>query len=1121
MSYPLSKVFDLRSIEAAILEYWETHATFQTSIDNRKNGKIYTFYEGPPSANGLPGIHHVMARTVKDIFCRYKTLQGYLVNRKAGWDTHGLPVELQVEKELKITKHDIGKTISVEAYNQKCRETVMRYKSSWENLTKRVGYWVNMDEPYITFDNDYIESLWALLKIIYDKGLLYKGYTVQPYSPAAGTGLSSHEVNLPGCYKTVKDTAITAQFKVIRNEQSNFLFSQAEEELFILAWTTTPWTLPSNCALAVGENIDYVCVQTFNRYTHKPITLILAEALVPNYFDPKHQTTKLEQYQPDHKIIPYQIVKRFKGKALLGLKYEQLMPYVKPRGKAFVVIGADFVTTEDGTGIVHTASIFGADDFRVCKANGIASVLAEDEKGNTYPLVDKQGHFRAEVTDFAGFALKPEYEKEKDIKAKSYLPTDVQIAIKLKRENKAFKVEKYEHNYPHCWRTDKPILYYPLDSWFIKTTAIKDRLVELNQKINWKPASTGSGRFGNWLKNLLDWNLSRSRFWGTPLPIWRTEDGSETICIGSVAELRRGVEAALEAGFMPANSTITRNGKLLENLDLHRPFIDACILVSPTGKPMYREPDVIDVWFDSGAMPFAQWHYPFENQAKFRQNFPADYISEGLDQTRGWFFTLHAIATLIQDEIAFKNVVSTGLVLDQKGHKMSKSKGNTVDPIRILDDYGADVTRWYMVNNGPPWDNLKFNEEHLSEVKRKFFDTLFNTYNFFALYANLDGYSPQTAPVPDDQYRLIDRWIISKLNLLITQVTQSFDNYEPTPATRAIQNFVTDDLSNWYVRLNRKRFWSKDNDSDKIVAYQILEFCLKTVAQLMSPVAVFYADKLFQDLNQNTESVHLSDFPKPNSEAIAESLNFQMNLAQRICSLVHSLRKKSKIKVRQPLQKIIILTDENLTKSDVAPLENIICTEINVKTIAYLDPEAAQTFLIKKIKPNYKVVGKKYGRQVKAIAEALSQLDQTAINKFEKVGTLELQITNQKLTLELEEVVISSVDLEGWLVAQEEPIVLALDLTLNDDLRAEGTARELVNRVQNLRKTIGLKVEHKIRLSIYEPAPALQKALDHFKTYIMEEIQAVELDLKSGEGKHELDINDFSLSCDIEIAEES
>ena len=1115
MSYPLSKVFDLRTIEATILKDWETQNTFQKSIDNRKGRESYTFYEGPPSANGLPGIHHVMARTIKDIFCRYKTLQGFLVERKAGWDTHGLPVELQVEKELNITKHDIGKKISVADYNQKCRETVMRYKSSWEDLTKRVGYWVNLDDPYITFDNDYIESLWALLKIIYDRGLLYKGYTVQPYSPAAGTGLSSHELNIPGCYKTVRDTAITAQFKVVRNKQSDFLFSETEEEVFILAWTTTPWTLPSNCALAVGQKIDYVAIQTFNRYTHKPITVILAEALVPKYFDSHYETSELRDYEPNTPL-PYRIVKQFKGKALLGLKYEQLMPYVRPKGKAFVVIPADFVTTEDGTGIVHTASIFGADDFRVCKANGIASVLAEDDKGNTYPLVDKRGHFVAEVTDFAGFPLKPEYEKKPNPKS---LATDVQISIKLKRENKAFKVEKYEHNYPHCWRTDKPILYYPLDSWFIKTTAIKDRLVELNQKINWKPASTGTGRFGNWLKNIVDWNLSRSRFWGTPLPIWRTEDGNETVCIGSVAELRRGLEAAVKAGFMPPNSTVTRDGKPLENIDLHRPFIDACILVSPMGKPMFREPDVIDVWFDSGAMPFAQWHYPFENQDKFGHHFPADYISEGLDQTRGWFFTLHTIATLIQDEIAFKNVVSTGLVLDEKGHKMSKSKGNTVDPIRILDEYGADVTRWYMVNNAPPWENLKFNEQSLLEVKRKFFDTLFNTYNFFALYANLDGYSPQTPRVSTAQYRLIDRWIISKLNLLIAEVARSFDKYEPTPATRAIQNFVTDDLSNWYVRLNRKRFWGKKNDADKMAAYQILELCLKIVAQLMSPVAVFYADKLFQDLNQNEGSVHLSDFPQADAAAIDEKLNFQMTLAQRVCSLVHSLRKKSKIKVRQPLQKIIILTDQNLQKTDLLPLQNIICNELNIKEIDYLDARESQVFLVKKVKPNYKVVGRKYGRQVKVIAEALTKLDQPAITDFEKTGTIDLPIDEQKIILTLEEVIITSVDLEGWLVAQEAPIVLALDLTLNDELRTEGTARELVNRVQNLRKASGLKVEHKIGITFYEPVPALVKALEDFRTYIMDEIQAVKLNIEAGKGAHVLDINYFSLGCDIEIVE--
>ena len=1055
MTYKTAKTLDLVSIEKEILTFWEKEKVFKASMANRKKGKPFTFYEGPPSANGTPGIHHVMARTVKDIFCRYKTLQGFWVNRKGGWDTHGLPVELQVEKELNITKEDIGKTISIETYNQKCKEMVMKYKNQWDDLTKRIGYWVDLEKPYITFETNYIESVWAILKKLYDKDLMYKGYTVQPYSPAAGTGLSSHELNIPGCYKTVKDTAITAQFKVVKNAESAFLFSQKKEDLesvYILAWTTTPWTLPSNCALAVGKHIDYVTVKTYNAYTYKPITVVLAKDLVSKYFSIEDEKLSLNDYRPGDKRIPYCLGETFKGQKLINSAYEQLMPYVQPKGKAFVIIPADFVTTEDGTGIVHTASIFGVDDFKACQANGISSILAEDEEGNTYPLVNKEGRFVKEVSDFPGYYLKPDYESNEKRKQKDYLPTDVLIAIKLKKENKAFKIEKYEHNYPHCWRTHKPILYYPLDSWFIKTTRLKERMVELNETINWKPESTGSGRFGNWLKNLVDWNLSRSRFWGTPLPVWRSKDGKQEKCIGSLEDLKQEINKAIEKGIMPADSKVTKNGKLLEDIDLHRPYIDACILVSHTGEAMYRETDIVDVWFDSGAMPYAQWHYPFENKDKFEKHFPADYISEGIDQTRGWFFTLHALAVMLEDKIAFKNVISTGLVLDKSGNKMSKSIGNVVNPNEILNKYGADITRWYMINNAPPWDNLKFDMEGLLEVKRKFFNTLFNVYNFFALYANLDNFSSDLPQVNPEKYQLLDRWIVSKLHLLIKKVSEAFDNYEPTTASRAIQHFTIHDFSNWYIRLNRKRFWRKNINEDKIAAYQILDLCLRHIAQLMSPITPFYADYLFQNLNQTQESVHLSDFPKNEAHLIDKDLNKQMVLAQKVCSLVHGLRKKHKIKVRQPLQKIIVLTNYEVKKSDVELIKMIICQEINIKTIEYVDSQKEHHFLTKKVKPNYKIMGRKYGKQIKTIAKLLENLSPKAITHFEQSKRLNLQTNGKEITLTLEEVQIDSVDIEGWLVGQEIGLTVALDVAITEELELEGLARELVNRVQNLRK---------------------------------------------------------------------
>ncbi len=1120
MTYKTAKTLDLVSIEKEILTFWEKEKVFKASMENRKEGSPFTFYEGPPSANGTPGIHHVMARTVKDIFCRYKTLQGFWVDRKGGWDTHGLPVELQVEKELNITKEDIGKTISVEAYNQKCKETVMKYKNEWDDLTKRIGYWVDLEKPYITFETNYIESVWAILKELYNKDLMYKGYTVQPYSPAAGTGLSSHELNIPGCYKMVKDTAVTAQFKVVKNLDSEFLFSSPKkdsESVYILAWTTTPWTLPSNCALAVGKHIDYVPVKTYNPYTYKPITVVLAKDLVPKHFSSDSEKLNLNGYQPGDKHIPYCLGEPFKGQQLIDVAYEQLMPYVQPKGRAFVVIPADFVTTEDGTGIVHTASVFGVDDFRACQANGISSILGQDKEGNTYPLVDKKGRFVKEVSDFAGYYLKPDYESEEKRNQKDYLPTDVLIAIKLKKENKAFKVEKYEHNYPHCWRTHKPILYYPLDSWFIKTTDLKERMVELNETINWKPESTGTGRFGNWLKNLVDWNLSRSRFWGTPLPVWRTKDGKQEKCIGSLEELKQEVEKAVENGMMPADSKVTTNGKLNDDIDLHRPYIDTCILVSDTGEEMYRETDIVDVWFDSGAMPYAQWHYPFENGDKFEKHFPADYISEGIDQTRGWFFTLHALAVMLKDKIAFKNVISTGLVLDKSGNKMSKSIGNVVRPNEILDNYGADVTRWYMINNAPPWDNLKFDTSGLLEVKRKFFDTLFNVYNFFALYANLDNFSSNLPQVSLEKYQLLDRWIISKLYLLVQKVSKAFDNYEPTTASRAIQHFTVHDFSNWYIRLNRKRFWRKNIDEDKIAAYQILHLCLRYITQLMSPVAPFYADYLFQNLNQNKESVHLSDFPKIEANLIDKDLDKQMLLAQRICSLVHGLRKKYKIKVRQPLQKIIVLTDHEVRKSDVELIKTIICQEINIKTIEYIDSKEDHYFLTKKVKPNYKMIGKKYGKQIKTIAKLLNNFSAKDITHFEQNKFLNLQLNEEKITLTLEEVQIDSVDIEGWLVGQEMGLTVALDVTITEELELEGLARELVNRVQNLRKTIGLKVENQIYLNLYSPSPKLQKVIEYFNTYIAVEIQAHSITIKTGEPRHSLEINNEVLGCDIKV----
>ncbi|MEQ8927950.1 MAG: isoleucine--tRNA ligase, partial [Fulvivirga sp.] len=972
MKYKEYKGLNYAEVANEVLDFWKSNKIFDKSISTREGNPTFTFYEGPPSANGTPGIHHVMARAVKDIFCRYKTLKGFQVKRKGGWDTHGLPVELQVEKELGITKEDIGKKISIEDYNKKCKETVMKFKDQWDDLTEKMGYWVDLDDPYVTFEKDYMESLWHILKQLYDKGLIYKGYTVQPFSPAAGTGLSSHELNQPGTYRDVKDTSVTSQFKVKKNDRSAFLFESEDEDVRILAWTTTPWTLPSNCALAVGEKIDYVKVKTYNPYTHEPVSVVLAKDLVAKHFNSKADAIELVDYKAGDKLIPYKVVQTFKGSDITEIRYEQLLPYVTNEdleSNAFRVIPGDFVTTEDGTGIVHTASVFGADDFRVAQQNGVPAVMVKDEQGNDVPLVDKQGRFVKEVTDFAGKYVKEEYYDDETRNNPDFKPTDVLIAIKLKEENKAFKVEKYEHSYPHCWRTDKPVLYYPLDSWFIKTTAVKDDLVALNKTINWKPESTGTGRFGNWLENLVDWNLSRSRFWGTPLPIWVSEDKTEQKCIGSLVELKEEVEKSIKAGFMTES--------ISDDFDLHRPYVDDVVLVSDSGQKMFREPDLIDVWFDSGAMPYAQWHYPFENEQTFKANYPADFIAEGVDQTRGWFFTLHAIAVMLNKSVAFKNVIANGLVLDKNGNKMSKRLGNAIDPFKTLAEYGPDATRWYMISNANPWDNLKFNIEGVAEVQRRFFGTLHNTYSFFALYANLDGFNYQDGEIEVSKRTESDRWILSKLNTLISKVDQAFDEYEPTKAARLIQDFTIDDLSNWYVRLNRKRFWRGEYNEDKRSAYQTLYTCLATIAKLASPVAPFYMDKLYQDLNAVTgldraESIHLTDFPKADESIIDEDLESKMSLAQTVSSLVHSLRKKHMIKVRQPLSKILVPVLNSQFKSQVSAVEELIRSEVNIKSIEFVDDESG--ILVKNVKPNFRKLGQEYGPKMKEIADKINQL---------------------------------------------------------------------------------------------------------------------------------------------------
>jgi isoleucyl-tRNA synthetase len=1120
VKYNEYKNLDYAKVGEDILRYWKENRIFEQSVETREGQPTFVFYEGPPSANGTPGIHHVMARAVKDIFCRYKTLQGFQVPRKGGWDTHGLPVELQVEKELGITKEDIGKKISVEEYNARCRETVMRFKSQWDELTEKMGYWVDLNDPYITFENDYIESVWALLKKLYDKGFLYKGYTIQPYSPAAGTGLSSHELNQPGTYKDVKDTTIVAQFKVVRNEKSEKLFQNSNNEqratnndVYFLAWTTTPWTLPSNSALAVGKGIKYVQVKTFNPYTHLPVQVILAKDLIGRFFSEKSKDLKFEDYKPGDKLIPFEVVAEYTGADLNGIEYEQLMPYVQPDTSAFRVIIGDFVTTEDGTGIVHIAPTFGADDFRTAAQQNIPAITVVDDMGKAVPLVDRQGRFVPEVTDFAGKYVK-NYDGQDESHA-DYKTVDVQIAIKLKEENKAFKVEKYEHTYPHCWRTDKPILYYPLDSWFIKTTAVKQRLIELNETINWKPESTGSGRFGNWLENLVDWNLSRSRYWGTPLPIWRTEDGTEEICIGSIAQLAEEIDRAVDAGLMDA--------PLPESYDLHRPFVDNIILKSKHGKPMYRETDLIDVWFDSGAMPYAQWHYPIENKEQFQKNFPADFIAEGVDQTRGWFFTLHALAVMLEDSVAFKNVIANGLVLDKNGNKMSKRLGNAVDPFETIGKFGPDATRWYMIVNAPPWDNLKFNTDGVVEVQRRFFGTLQNTYSFFALYANLDNFTFAEAEVPVERRTESDRWIISKLNSLVKVVENYLNDYDPTKAARAIQDFVTDDLSNWYVRLNRKRFWKGEYNEDKMAAYQTLYTCLETLTKIASPISPFYMDQLFLDLNQvsgksKSPSVHLERYPKVVENLIDADLEERMALAQTISSLVHSLRKKHTIKVRQPLSRIMmpVLTDK--MREQIAAVADLIQTEVNVKNIEFMDDSSA--VLVKKIKPNFKRLGQVFGPKLKVVAAAIQGMSQEDIATLEREnGFAFIFDENEEVVITPEDVEISSEDIPGWLVASEGKITVALDTTISEELKQEGIARDLVNRIQNLRKDAGLEVQDKINLQLETENSDVKAAVDYFKNYICEETQAVTFEVKNGiENATEIDLDGMLLKLSLTVA---
>jgi isoleucyl-tRNA synthetase len=1090
---------NLPAFEQEILANWTENQAFEKSVSLREGAVPFVFYEGPPSANGMPGIHHVISRTLKDMVCRYKTMKGFQVKRKGGWDTHGLPIELGVEKELGITKEDIGKKISVEDYNKKCREAVLRYKDKWDDITRKMGYWVDLNDPYITFKNEYIETLWWLLSELYKKGLLYESVSIQPYSPAAGTGLSSHELNQPGTYKDVKDTSCVAMFRAVQDAKSQFLHDAVHgDEVFFLAWTTTPWTLPSNLGLTVGAHIDYVLVKTFNPYTHLPVNVVLAKALLGKFFKEEGKDGDFENYNEKVKVLPWSVITEFKGAQIEECRYEQLMPYdansaVHAGGDPFRVLVDTFVTTEDGTGIVHTAPAFGADDYKVGKKYGIGILT----------MVDRTGKFVDGLGEFSNRFVK-NYTDDPN-----YVDVNVDIAVKLKKENRAFKVEKYEHSYPHCWRTDKPVLYYPLDAWFIKTTAIKDRMVELNKTINWKPKSTGEGRFGNWLENMVDWNLSRSRYWGTPLPVWRTEDGSEEICIGSIAELKDNAERA-------DSQLATRNSTLLsDNLDLHKPYVDEIVLISPSGQPMKRVPDLIDVWFDSGAMPYAQWHFPFENKETFKQSFPADFIAEGVDQTRGWFYTLHAIACLVFDSVAYKTVVSNGLVLDKNGNKMSKRLGNVVDPFETIEKYGADATRWYLITNASPWDNLKFDIEGIKEVQRKFFGTLYNTYQFFALYANVDGFAFKESYIPVKERPEIDRWILSSLNTVIKKAGDFMDDYEPTQAGRVIEDFVDEQLSNWYVRLCRRRFWKGEYEQDKICAYQTLYECLETLARLVAPISPFFSDVLFRNLNAVTgrftvESVHHADYPVYNAAVVDTLLEERMQLAQDASSLVLSLRKKVNIKVRQPLQKVLIPVLNPAMKEQLEKVEDLLKAEVNVKEIEYLG--ADNTFIRKKIKPNFVALGKKLGPKMKAVSTALSQFTQDDIILLEKEGQYNLSIDGEPVILQIAEVELSSEDIPGWTVAGKGSLTVALDVTVTPELEAEGHAREFVNRIQKIRKDSGFELTDRVDIMVAAP-DGLKDSLAQFKTYICAEILADKLDIvpEINDGT-EIDINDVLLN---------
>ncbi|UTW67873.1 isoleucine--tRNA ligase [bacterium SCSIO 12643] len=1094
--YKEYKQLNLTEVANEENEFWKANDIFQKSMDEREGSPEYVFYDGPPSANGKPGIHHVISRTLKDLFCRYQTQKGKQVIRKAGWDTHGLPVELKVEKELGITKEDIGTKISVAEYNEACRQTVMQYTEVWDDLTDKMGYWVDMEEPYVTYKTKYIESVWWLLKQLHDKDMLYKGYTIQPYSPKAGTGLSSHELNLPGTYVDVKDTTVVAQFNLIKDDKFKSLFNDLEE-VFALAWTTTPWTLPSNTALAVGPKIEYVLVKSFNQYTFEPMHVLVAKALVSKAFSGKYfegTDEEISNYAAEDKKIPYQIVSSFTGTDLVDLKFEQLLPYVQPMEspeEAFRIIPGDFVTTEDGTGIVHIAPTFGADDAQVAKAAGVPPMLIEDENGNPVPLVDLQGRFVSAMGEFAGKYVKNEYYNDGEAPQQS---VDVEIAIKLKTENRAFKVEKYEHSYPHCWRTDKPILYYPLDSWFVRATAKKERMSELNDTINWKPKATGTGRFGNWLKNLNDWNLSRSRYWGIPLPIWQTEEGDESICIGSVEQLKNEIDKSVAAGIMDKNPYASfeignMSDENYDAIDLHRPYADDIVLVSSNGEPMKRESDLIDVWFDSGSMPYAQWHYPFENKEKIDGNkaFPADFIAEGVDQTRGWFYTLHAIGTMVFDSVAYKNVISNGLVLDKNGVKMSKRLGNTIDPFDTLKNYGPDATRWYMITNAQPWDNLKFDLDGITEIQRKFFRALQNTYSFFTLYANVDGFTYAEGDVQDRPE--IDQWILSKLNSLVKNVDAAYSDYEPTKAGRLIQEFVVDHLSNWHVRLSRKRFWRGDYGQDKISAYQTLYMCLETIAKISAPIAPFYSDRLFKDLNAVTGkdtslSVHLALFPEVNEEAIDLELEERMELAQKISSMILSLRKRENLRVRQPLQKVMIPVLDAHQQSQIEAVADLIKTETNIKEVAFMDD--ASDILVKNIKPNFKTLGPKFGKHMKAIAQAVGQFTKEDIQTLESQKEMSLDLGAETITISLEDVEISTQDIEGWLVMNDDKITVALDITISTELHQEGIARELVNRIQNIRKDNGFEVTDKINIAILKQ-DLLKSSVDANLNYICSE----------------------------------